>query len=43
MSKPSHVAYVITEPKDGETKGYWREIGAVWPHKSTRTEAASML
>jgi hypothetical protein len=36
MSKtpPSHVAYVITEPKDGETKGYWREIGAVWPHKN---------
>jgi hypothetical protein len=36
MSKtpPTHVAYVITEPKDGETKGYWREIGAVWPHKN---------
>jgi hypothetical protein len=36
MSKtpPSHVAYVIAEPKDGETKGYWREIGAVWPHKN---------
>jgi hypothetical protein len=34
MSKPSHIAYVVSEPKDGETKGYWREIGAVWPHKN---------
>jgi hypothetical protein len=34
MSKPSHIAYVVSEPKDGEAKGYWREIGAVWPHKN---------
>jgi hypothetical protein len=33
MSKPTHIAYVVSEPKDGETKGYWREIGAAWPHE----------
>jgi hypothetical protein len=31
MSKPTHKAYVVNEAKDGST--YWREIGAVWPHK----------
>jgi hypothetical protein len=34
MSKPTHIAYVVSDPKDGEEKGYWREIGAVWPHKN---------
>lgn len=32
MSKPTHKAYVVNEGKDG--KSYWREIGAVWPHKN---------
>lgn len=31
MSKPTHKAYVVNEAKDGST--YWREVGAVWPHK----------
>ena len=31
-SKPSHKAYVVNEGEDG--KSYWREVGAVWPHKN---------
>jgi hypothetical protein len=40
MNKPSHVAYVVNEPKgahvkDGvEQKAFWRPVGAVWPHKN---------
>lgn len=34
MSKPSHRAYVVTTPKKGGDKGFWREVGVVWPHKS---------
>jgi hypothetical protein len=35
MSKPTHTAYVVNEPKgDGDKKGFWREVGAVWPHKN---------
>jgi hypothetical protein len=34
MSKPPHIAYVVSEAKDSVSKGYWREIGAVWPHKN---------
>lgn len=33
MSKPTHTAYVVNEAKDGG-KGYWREVGAIWPHKN---------
>lgn len=34
-TKPSHRAYVVTQPKEGtDQKGFWREIGVVWPHKS---------
>lgn len=33
MSKPTHTAYVVNEARDG-SKGYWREVGAVWPHKT---------
>jgi hypothetical protein len=40
MTKPSHIAYVVNEPKpaahvrDGvEQKAFWRPVGAVWPHK----------
>jgi hypothetical protein len=36
MSKPSHIAYVVSEPKDGsDKKPVWREIGAIWPHKNS--------
>lgn len=33
MSKPTHTAYVVNDAK-AEGKGYWREVGAVWSHKS---------
>ena len=34
MSRPTHIAYIVTEPKDDERSSFWRPIGAVWPHKS---------
>ena len=35
MNKPSHIAYVVTEPKEGsDKKAVWREVGAIWPHKN---------
>ena len=34
-SKPTHIAYVVTEPKEGsDRKAVWREVGAIWPHKN---------
>ena len=35
MAKPSHIAYVVTDAKEGsDKKSVWRKVGAVWPHKS---------
>jgi type IV secretory pathway TraG/TraD family ATPase VirD4 len=35
MSKPTHRAYVVVEPKEGsDRKATWVEVGAVWQHKS---------
>jgi hypothetical protein len=35
MSKPSHIAYVVSEPKEcSDRKAIWREVGAIWPHKN---------
>lgn len=34
MSKPSHRAFVVSTPKKEGDKGFWREIGVVWPHKT---------
>ena len=35
MSKPTHTAYVVKDPKPGSNgKAIWREVGAVWPHKN---------
>lgn len=35
MSKPTHIAYVVSEPKEGsDRKPSWRSVGAVWQHKS---------
>lgn len=35
MSRPTHIAYVVTDPKEGsDRKATWREVGAVWHHKS---------
>jgi hypothetical protein len=34
-SKPTHIAYVVSNPKEGsDKKAIWREVGAVWPHKN---------
>jgi hypothetical protein len=34
MSKPTHIAYVVEKDEDKpEASGFWREVGAVWPHK----------
>ncbi len=33
-NKPSHTAYVVTDPKAGtDRKAQWHEVGTVWPHK----------
>jgi hypothetical protein len=33
MSKPSHIAYVVKQPKEGtDKKAVWHAVGAVWPH-----------
>jgi hypothetical protein len=32
-SKPTHRAYVVSTPKNDDDKGYWREVGVIWPHK----------
>ena len=33
--KPSHRAYVVSQPKAGSgQKGFWHEVGVVWPHKT---------
>jgi hypothetical protein len=34
MSKPSHIAYVVNKNPDDDKKGFWRQVGAVWPHKN---------
>ena len=35
MSAPSHIACVVTEPKEGtERKVIWREVGVVWQHRN---------
>lgn len=33
MNKPTHTAFVVTEATEGK-KAVWREVGAIWPHKS---------
>jgi hypothetical protein len=34
-SKPSHRGYVVSKPKEGnDQKGFWHEVGVVWPHKT---------
>jgi hypothetical protein len=32
MKKPTHIAYVVTEPKEGSDRSFWRAVGAIWPH-----------
>ena len=34
-NKPTHTAYVVTDPKEGsERKAQWHPVGAVWPHRN---------
>jgi hypothetical protein len=32
--KPTHRAYVVTEPKDKNKKAIFNRVGAVWPYQS---------
>jgi hypothetical protein len=35
MSKPTRIAYLVTDPKEGsDKKAVWHEVGAIWPHKN---------
>lgn len=33
-TKPTHRAYVVTEPKDKKKKAFFNRVGAVWPYES---------
>jgi hypothetical protein len=33
-NKPTHIAYVVTQPKSDLDKAIWHEVGAVWPHQN---------
>ncbi len=32
--KPTHRAYIVTEPKDKSKKAIFHRVGAVWPYAS---------
>jgi hypothetical protein len=32
-NKPTHIAYIVTDPKEGGDKGFWREVGILFPHE----------
>jgi hypothetical protein len=32
-NKPTHIAYVVTQPKNDLDKPIWHEVGAVWTHQ----------
>ena len=35
MSKPTHTAYVVTQPEPGSNKNpVWHPVAAIWPHKN---------
>jgi hypothetical protein len=35
MTKPTHIAYIVTDAKEGsDKKANWREVGALFPHTS---------
>jgi hypothetical protein len=34
-NKPTHIAYVVTDPKEGsDRKAIWHRVGSIWPHKN---------
>ena len=32
MSKPTYIAYVVSQPEKEGDEPAWRAVGAVWPH-----------
>lgn len=37
MNDPTHIAYVVNNPKPGshpDKAAFWHKVGAVWPHKN---------
>jgi hypothetical protein len=39
MHKPTHIAYVVSDPKEGsDRKAIWREVGAIWPRVGARMD-----
>jgi hypothetical protein len=35
--RPSHIAYIVTEPVNGsgpDARAQWREVGGLWPQKN---------
>jgi hypothetical protein len=33
-NKPTHIAHIVIDPKEGNKKLIWHEVGVVWPHKN---------
>jgi hypothetical protein len=34
-TKPTHNAYIVTEPKEGsDQKAFWHKVGSIWPHSN---------
>jgi hypothetical protein len=34
-TKPTHIAYVVTDPKEGsDKKATWHQVGTIWQHQS---------
>jgi hypothetical protein len=34
-NKPTHIAYVVNDPKEGsDRKAIWHRVGSIWPHKN---------
>lgn len=35
-NKPTHTAYVVTQPEEGsEAKAQWYPVGVIWPHSKS--------
>jgi hypothetical protein len=33
-NKPSHIAYVVSDPQEPDGKAQWHQVAAVWPHRT---------
>lgn len=36
MNRPTHIAYVVSEPESLSQKAKWHEVGACWLHEDGR-------